>query len=296
MLEVVGSWLLTVIGTAVVLAAPLALPAVRDLVGKYVGGLVQHRFNEKIERLRSELRQSEATFGAELRANERQIKSLTDAALSLRSTRQAVLDARRLAAVEKIWNAKLASDRLKMGAGMVSSLNLDKLYEAAGQGDPKIKLFAETLMAGIDIKKDLQELSALSERPFLPPELWALFSAYQGVLIHSIMHLQVIALGATRFMKREDALKPLMLAALPEHKDYIEKFGFGGYFYLLDVLEQKLLLAIVEVLEGRDLDEATLKRTAEIIAAGNLLTEQDIPRGDIPQDLRAPRIPDPPRQ
>lgn len=293
MLSELGMWGLTVLATGVATLAPLAFPPIREFVGRYVAAFMQHHFNEKIEKLRSELRLSEAKFSADLSAKEQQLKSLTEAALSLRSNKQSALDVRRLQAVEKLWAAKIAADGMKLAANLVSRLNLEELHKSAEKKDTKIKLFAETLteLTGLNLPKDMQHASAVSEQPFLAPKIWMLFSAYQGVIIQSVFHLQMLRFEVTQFMKKEDGLKPLMLLALPEYKAYIEKHGFSGYYHLLDRLEEKLLLAILETLDGKDADDATLRRTAEIIAAARAVHVEMNP--EIPENLRGPEIPDP---
>lgn len=286
---------LTVLGSVAAMATALAVPAIREAVGRYVAGFVQYHFDERIENLKSELRRGEERFAANLRANEQQLRSLAGTALSLRSNRQAALDVRRLQAVEKLWAAKIATDRMRMAAALVSGLNLEELFKAAENNDPKIRNFAEALdkLTGLDLKKEAPLASAVSERPFLPPNVWALFAAYQGVMIHSVMNLKVLAIGTTKFLKKEDTLKPLMLLALPEYKSYIEKYGFSGYYHLLDILDQKLLNAIAEMLDGKDIDESTLRRSAEIMSAVRELSAEKKP--EIPESLKGPEIPEPPK-
>ncbi|WP_299935032.1 hypothetical protein [uncultured Nitratireductor sp.] len=271
----------------------LTVPAIRAAVGKYVTGLVQHHFDERIETLKSELRRSEEQFSADLKEKDRQLKTLTETTLALRSARQTALDARRLQAVEKIWAAKIAIDRMKLAAGLVSGLNLEELFKAADKDDPRIQAVGAMLdkMSGVDLDKAASEASALSEQPFLSPKVWALFSAYQGVMTHSVIILKSLALGAMKVLKREDLLKPLMLVALPEYKDYIERFGFSGYYHLLEILEQKLLNAMAEELDGKALDDATLKRSAEIMSAVQELNAGAAP--EIPEELQGQQAPAP---
>jgi hypothetical protein len=101
--------------TAFLLLVPLVVPAIRAALAKYVTGLVQHHFDDRLERLKSDLRQTEETVRSGLRANESRINSLTETALSLRSARQAALDARKLQAIEKLWAAKIGIDRWEIG-------------------------------------------------------------------------------------------------------------------------------------------------------------------------------------
>ena len=287
------TYILTVLGSVATMLLPLIVPAIRSAVGRYIGRLIQHHFDQEIEKLKSDLRRSEDKFSAELRANEQRLKSLSDTALSIQSTRQVALDARRLKAVEKLWAAKIATDRLKLAAAFISRLNLEKVYESAERGDQSIGNFGSALdkMTGIDLEKETPQMSALSERPFLPPEVWVVFSAYQGVMTHSVMILKALSIGTTEFLKKEDILKPQMLLALPEYKDFIENYGFSGYYHLLDILEQKLLNAIAEMLDGKAVNDAALRKSVEIMST---LRGLDAEVGsEIPNGLRGSEIPDP---
>lgn len=293
---------LTAIWSAILLLIPLVIPTIREAVVKYIAGFVQSAFDAKIEKLRSELRQAEEQFASELRTNEQQLRSLADATLVLRSNRQAALDSRRLRAVEKLWETKIAIDRLKPIAASVSVLNLDEVFKAAESGDTKIKEFARTVINSFQIDLSNSNLipSAETERPYLPPNLWGFYSAYHDVLVRSVAILQALAHETTKYLKKEDTLKPLMLLALPEYKSYIEQYGFSGYYHLLDALEQKLLTAISEFLDGRELDDAALKRAAEIWSTVRLSRAEirtDIPDStDLPESMKRGEIPQPPKK
>jgi hypothetical protein len=287
------AWIISTVSAAVLVLASLAVPAFRETIGRYVAGFVQHHFDERIEKLRSELRRSEEQFAADLRANEQRFRSLADTALSLRSSRQEALDARRLQAVEKLWAATVATRRWLLVAGFVSGLNLDELYKAAEEGDPKVQKLGETIdkLTGHDLEIEAQAASAAAEQPFVSLEVWSFFSVYQGVMFHSLIIIKALSTGTVKYMKKKDTLKPLMLLALPEYKDFIEKHGFGGYYHLLDIIEQKLLNAIREMLDGKEMDEVTLRRSAEIMSA--VQEVQTSPELEIPDEFQAPEVPDP---
>ncbi len=74
----------------------------RDLIKSSIAKSVQHKFDEKIENLRTNLRNSEETFKGDLRAKEMEIAALRDGALGGLANRQALLEKRRLEAVERI--------------------------------------------------------------------------------------------------------------------------------------------------------------------------------------------------
>jgi hypothetical protein len=64
---------------------------------------VQHRFDEKIEELRSTLRRSEDQFRARLQSKETEISALRTWVLGGAANRQTLLDKRRFDAVERVW-------------------------------------------------------------------------------------------------------------------------------------------------------------------------------------------------
>jgi len=278
---------------AVTLVFLLLIPAVRTAVGKYLSGFVQNYFDQKIEKVRSDFRQSEEKFASDLRASEQKIRLLAETTLSLRSTRQVALDSRRLQAVEKLWAAKTATDRMKMAANLVSRLNLPEVFTAAEAGEERIKSLGEIFnrISGFDVKES-QPASAQLERPFLSSDVWQIFSAYQGVMVHSAVIIHALANGTTELLNKEDTLKPLMILALPEYKTYIEQYGFSSYYNLLDILEQKLLNSIAEMLDGNGVDDATLKRSAEILSAASVFNSKAEP--EIPAGLQGLEIPPPP--
>ncbi len=62
-----------------------------------------------------------------------------------------------------------------------------------------------------------------------------------------------------------DAANKILKAALPHQSEYIDEYGFKGYHYLLDELEEKLMLALRQTLDGEDLDQESISRSAKII-------------------------------
>lgn len=103
--------------SSVLTIAPIILllmfGSVRNAIAKYIAGFVQNRFDTKIEKLKSDLSIEREKYAANLRDNEQRIRILTETTLSLRSNRLAALDARRLQAVETLWAAKIATDKMK---------------------------------------------------------------------------------------------------------------------------------------------------------------------------------------
>src|SRR4029077_8681731 len=66
---------------------------------------VRSGFEAKLEALRSDLRRSEEELKSELRSKEAEITALRDGILSGRAQRQALVDKRRLEAIDGLWAA-----------------------------------------------------------------------------------------------------------------------------------------------------------------------------------------------
>jgi hypothetical protein len=92
----------------------------RDAIAKFIAAFVQNRFDERIERLRSDLRRTEEAFKREIEAGEKKINTLVETTLSLRTSRQSALQARQLTAVERLWETKTEVDRFKFASDWMS--------------------------------------------------------------------------------------------------------------------------------------------------------------------------------
>lgn len=81
---------------------------------------VQAKFEKELEAVRSDLRLKESKIAA-----------LQENALSGRAGRQAILDKRRIDAVENLWAATLRLDSFKPAAQLLTMLKLDVLSRRA---------------------------------------------------------------------------------------------------------------------------------------------------------------------
>jgi hypothetical protein len=86
----------------------LCLFIARNWIKASIERSVQHGFDAKLETLRTELRKNEEGFKSDLRSKETEISALRDGVLSGRAQRQALLDKRRLDAVECVWASVIA--------------------------------------------------------------------------------------------------------------------------------------------------------------------------------------------
>lgn len=229
---------------------------------------IQHKFNAEIETLRAEFRKSEEEFKSNLRSKEMEISALRDGVLSGRLNRQALADKRRLEAVERVWTAVTELWPHKGVSASMAVINFDAAAKRAPQ-DPRLRSVFETI--GGQMPEEFPQDLAQQERPFISLIAWALFSAYIAVLAYSHMRLTVLKLGIDDAAKliNDEHIKNLLKKALPHQDQYIDTIDSGIYHYLLDELEENLLVELKNMLEGKDIDEASIARSAEIMSAAN---------------------------
>ena len=160
------------IQTAINLVLLVALFVSRIWIKASIERRVQHHFDEKIESVRTELRKSEELFKGDLRAKETELAALRDGVLSGRAQRQALLDKRRLDAVERIWAAVIALAPYKTVSAFMARINFSAAAKQAPH-EPKLRKFFEII--GSNIPTDALFGRAENEQPFVSPLAWAYF-------------------------------------------------------------------------------------------------------------------------
>lgn len=227
---------------------------------------VQHKFDAKIETLRGDLRKNEEEFKSELRLKETEISALRDGVLGGRVNRQAMLDKRRLEAVERVWAAVAELAPFKAISASMAVINFDAASKQSPH-EPTLRKFFEII--GKNVPDDFPTALAHNERPFASPVAWALFSAYQTIIGGAYVRAKILELGiegAGEFLNTE-YVKNLLKTTLPDRAKFIDQSDIGAHYYLLDELEARLLAELMNTLEGVEVDEAAIAQSAKIMKA-----------------------------
>lgn len=252
--------------------AAFSMWLLRNLIITRLTKSVEHEFNEKLERLRAELREADDRFKADLRAKETEISVLRSGALSAMASRQIAVDKRRLEAIDQLWTAFNSYS----GARVLSSaLNTFKFEETAKstESDLKLRELFETLGKTFDASS-IDHKSAAKAKPFLSAMAWAIYIAYTAICTHALLRCHVLRYGLGSKLIDDEAIKKLIIAALPTYSNYLDKFGPDSYHYVLDALESKLLQEIQQMLLGHETDQASVKQAAEIVQKSNTVFDQ----------------------
>jgi hypothetical protein len=231
----------------------------RKLIETNVTKSVEHKFDTKLEATKSDLR-----------AKETEISALLDMVLSGRTQRQALLDKRKIEAVEAIWVAVGKLAPFALASASMARIKFDKAAEKAPR-DPNLRKFFAVIADPSLINNLDKEKTAMREQPFLSPLAWAYFSAYQSIVMGAYMEARMLAEGvedAGKLLKRYHA-KDLLKVTLPHQNDFIENNDPRAYYFLLDELRDCLLAELRKMLEGHDVDRTTIDQAKRISNAIN---------------------------
>jgi len=267
------------LATSALLAAALWLG--RNLISTRLTKSVAHEFNTKLETLRAQMREGEERLKAELRIKEAEIVALRSGALTALASRQMAFDKRRLEAVDQLWSSITALAPARSIASMMSVVNFEVVAPRA-ERDPKVRKVFEVVGSGFDIK-NLDLSGAAKARPFLSPMVWAIYSAFLAVTMHSVMRWHVLkgGLGSNDLADKE-AIGKLIKAALPHYSDYIDQHGPSVYYYVLEALDERLLIELQKLLTGVEADKASIEQSAEILRRSNdVLKQADVDKSTV---------------
>jgi len=249
----------------------LALWLARNLIATRLTKSVQHEFDTKLESLRGELRKNEELFKADLRAKETEISVLRSDAMTAMASRQVAFDKRRLEAIDQLWTTYIDLGSAKMISVLMSGYNLDKVFERAPH-EPKLRESFKIAGAGF-VEKNIDFRIAQKARPFVSPMAWALFSAYQAIVMQAVATLKLIEFGiGNKDLLDKDSVKKLVKVALPNYDAYIEEHGDKVFHLLLNILEENLLDEFRKMMAGEEDDKEAVERAAKIVEAANLVT------------------------
>ena len=146
---------------------------------------------------------------------------------------------------------------------MMASFDFTKSLQMASQ-DQKVRDFFSTLGKGFGPDK-LEKLDAHKARPFVSEIAWALFAAYQAILYHALVQLQMLQVGADLKILNVEHVTKLAKAALPSYADYIDKVGSAGYYYMLEPLEAELLKELQRMMRGEESDKSSVELAVRIM-------------------------------
>jgi hypothetical protein len=233
----------------------------RSLIITRLTNAVKHEYDAKLESLR-----------AEIRSKESDIQALRDGALSGIINRSSVLYERRVKAVEDLWETVTSLTSAKNISSKLAVLNIEAISKKVAHDDKTQQLvnawFGSFDINSVDVK------AATNARPFISPLAWAYYDAYMAIISHSLIRMHSLRIGVGNDFSDINGIKNVVKQALPHQSDYIEKFGANGFHYLLEELENKILIEIQVTLNGEEFDQKSITQASKILKASRELSEK----------------------
>ncbi|MBA2781101.1 hypothetical protein [Billgrantia kenyensis] len=229
---------------------------------------VEYEFSTRLEELRQELKNSEEKLKHELNLKESELRDLRNGVLGSVAARQAEYDKRRLAAIDQIWSAFIALAPARNVSSVVSKLNIDAINKVVADRE-KLNKFISGFAGDVSFKSVLSD-EAHKSRPFLSPMAWALFRAYQSIVLQDVIRLECLkkGLGPKAFVDNAK-IDQLLKIALPDDCGSRS----GNRENMLEELETRLLDELHKIATGSEEDELAANRAAKIISLSNELRQ-----------------------
>jgi hypothetical protein len=245
-------WLVALSTVAIALVGAIMWRALRVGIVAVVEKSVASKFDKQLEAVRSDLRSKEA-----------KITALQSAALSGRAGRQAMLDKRRVEALETLWDDVIALNAFIWPAKMTELLELDAIAKNIGN-DPAMQKFME-VVGGRDLTEKLKLLKGESARLFVPQEVWNLYSAYKGLLIYCYMRIKGAVAGMGDKMFKDEGVVEDIKKVIPHFSEYLDKYGITGAAGLSNILRESTFESIKLTLNNLSVDQNEIQGIHDVM-------------------------------
>ncbi len=245
----------------------------RNIIITRLTNSVRYEFEQKIEKLKSSLRQNETSFKIDLETKNKEIETLRNSVLSSISNHQIALNQRRVIAVEQLWVEVESLAAAKHVSRIMSRVNIPKIEKEIKQKTVTGKSFIEDMVkisGNFDITK-LPHSNGAAIRPFVSPLSWSLFSAYKAIIQRSCLQLEFLKKGLTTEFIDSKNVANLIEVALPHQKPVIERYGVDTGFIFLEEIEIALLKDLDSTLRGEKYDKQNIKRATAILEESNAI-------------------------
>jgi hypothetical protein len=265
----IASWI-PALSTTTIFAIVLWLG--RNLIATRLNNAVKYEYDNKLERLRSELKSKHDIVLNDLKIKEElELSTLRNSALNAMASRQIEFEKRRLKAVDDLWGTVILLMPAKLASEIMVRFVFEKTAKEAAINKNVRDMFI-TLGKNIDIK-ELKSINAYPSRPYVTQMAWALFLAYSSIIVWAVIKLEIIKGGLDPKFIKKDTTVDVVKSVLPDYSSYIDKYGDDACHFLLDEIENRLLTELKNMLEGAESDKASVDKAAEIVKHSKKLLE-----------------------
>ena len=225
----------------------------RDTITKFFSKAVEHRFQQRLEK-----------FKGELRDNERELEQIRSFLVSARRDNDLSIQAKRLQAAEILLRAR---DGLSEFTTLVEYMKLINTDEILKNGDnPKTTQFIEILIQPFDIEGKIKRYNDFDKalpRLYLNEQTIEAFDAYAAIILHAVFMMKFFAMplhDKGSFIKKE-GLRNIIIELEPNSKEGFDKFGDGYAYYWTKHFHDQILKLLRHEISGA----AELRRASNYV-------------------------------
>lgn len=239
----------------------------KNLILTRLQNSVAHEFNSKIENVKSELRSREA-----------EIAAIREMAVSASTGRGREVDARKLKAIDDLWEGFLEAKKKSYVLHTMTSLNLDVLGKRVEESNVQ-EFIASIFPNAKDLASSWNLDQANSTQPWVSDLAWAYYSAYAAIVSYCLAWAQTATLGLDpqEFVSQKH-VNELLAVAMPRVKIDAGKDNSALYKVAGEHLESELILELKEIIKGEQADQDAVLRAKKIMDAANNL-DKDVEVG-----------------
>ncbi|STX39009.1 hypothetical protein [Legionella feeleii] len=224
----------------------------RKYISTYIQRSINHKYDEKIEAFRAELKKTEEEF-----------KFFHDFVQKSLSENEHIFKPYLNSAINNLWDifVDLKAKHYNL-AKTLSHLNIQYLKTQIANNDEKSKRLSKIYCSKINVDEfNKTTLIAEKNRIWLPQMIWALYFAYETIISYVITQFLVVDMGEDpdKFTAK-DKIDSFIKNVIPGYIN-IENSRLPNY---LDFLEEQLIIEI-QRLSLPSTIEANIERVKEII-------------------------------
>lgn len=214
----------------------------RNSIGRFFTKSIEYRFEKKIERFKSDIREGEKEL--------EQVRSYLS---SIRSGRDTVLQGKKFAAAESLIQVRQFLYEFNMAITYIKMLKIDELSKKSG--DHKVKGFLDAIIKPIKIDEKLEgykKFDTTTPKLYLSDRTVTVFEIYESIMLCggiTIKFLDIAPDQVSDFMTYESLVKKI-IEFIPSSKDGFETYGDNYVFYWSDYFYKEVLKQLRNELIG----------------------------------------------
>jgi len=230
--------------------------------------MVQFVYQERLANVESNLRRVEDEAKGEIQARAQEIEALRNSALSPLTSRRTALDSKRIDAIERLWSTIIALSQMSSAVSMAGTTKFEEVATAVKKNEEMRYIFGK-----LAERYDIHDFGKIrhdgqSARLFISDYGWALFSAYEAIVVGSVVQLQLVAIGYNPDEHMDiSQIARTAQAALPDLASDINDRGPLSYPDVMTELERRLLCELKKDMQGRERDQENIELAARIVQA-----------------------------